>query len=152
MSCPTATAWPISSRCWASSPPKFRFSTLPAWDCLPYDRVSPSADTSARRLAALGGLIAHRKKPHAAIVLVTANAMLQKVAPQDVIESLTLFGPRRPASSAWTISPAGWSAMASSGSPTVREVGEYAVRGGILDVFVPDSEAADPARFLRRYA
>lgn len=24
--------------------------TLPGWDCLPYDRVSPSADTSARRL------------------------------------------------------------------------------------------------------
>jgi transcription-repair coupling factor (superfamily II helicase) len=23
--------------------------TLPGWDCLPYDRVSPSADTSARR-------------------------------------------------------------------------------------------------------
>ncbi|MGO7624167.1 hypothetical protein ACC687_39630, partial [Rhizobium ruizarguesonis] len=63
--------------------------TLPAWDCLPYDRVSPSAATSARRLAALGGLLAPRKKPHAAIVLVTANAMLQKVAPQDVIESLT---------------------------------------------------------------
>ncbi len=34
------------------------------------------------------GLIAHHHKPHAAIVLVTVNAMLQKVAPQDVIESL----------------------------------------------------------------
>ncbi|MGO8366757.1 hypothetical protein, partial [Rhizobium johnstonii] len=30
--------------------------TLPAWACLPYDRVSPSAATSARRLAALGGI------------------------------------------------------------------------------------------------
>ena len=48
----------------------------------------PSADTSARRLAALSGLIAHAKKPHAAIVLVTVNAVLQKMAPQDVIESL----------------------------------------------------------------
>src|SRR5262245_48628138 len=62
--------------------------TLPAWDCLPYDRVSPSSDTSARRLTALSGLIAHHRKPHAAIVLVTVNAMLQKVAPQEVIESL----------------------------------------------------------------
>src|SRR5262245_57940371 len=38
--------------------------TLPAWDCLPYDRVSPSSDTSARRLAAFAGLIAHHRKPH----------------------------------------------------------------------------------------
>ncbi|WP_112941648.1 MULTISPECIES: transcription-repair coupling factor [unclassified Rhizobium] len=117
--------------------------TLPAWDCLPYDRVSPSADTSARRLAALGGLIAHRKKPHAAIVLVTVNAMLQKVAPQDVIESLTFSA--RPGNQvrmddvAGRLERNGFDRVA-----TVREVGEYAVRGGILDVFVPGSE--EPVR------
>src|SRR5699024_10865266 len=59
-----------------------------ACDCLPYDRVSPSAHVSARRLATLSGLIHHQKKPHPAIVLVTVNAMLQKMAPRDVIESL----------------------------------------------------------------
>lgn len=117
--------------------------TLPAWDCLPYDRVSPSADTSARRLAALGGLIAHRKKPHAAIVLVTANAMLQKVAPQDIIESLTfsarLGNQLRMDDLAGRLERNGFERVA-----TVREVGEYAVRGGILDVFVPGSE--EPVR------
>ena len=54
--------------------------TLPAWDCLPYDRVSPSADVSARRLAALSGLISLYLKPHPAIVLLTAGgerALLQ---------------------------------------------------------------------------
>ncbi|MEX2743894.1 transcription-repair coupling factor [Rhizobium mongolense] len=117
--------------------------TLPAWDCLPYDRVSPSADTSARRLAALSGLIAHRKKPHAAIVLVTVNAMLQKVAPQDVIESLAFSA--RPGNQirmddlAGRLERNGFDRVA-----TVREVGEYAVRGGILDVFVPGSE--EPVR------
>ena len=30
--------------------------TFPAWDCLPYDRVSPNADTSATRMAALAAL------------------------------------------------------------------------------------------------
>ena len=65
--------------------PEIPVLTLPAWDCLPYDRVSPSADTSARRLTALSGLVAHAKKPHAAIVLVTVNAMLQKVAPSEEI-------------------------------------------------------------------
>ncbi|MET0359535.1 MAG: transcription-repair coupling factor, partial [Pararhizobium sp.] len=64
--------------------------TLPGWDCLPYDRVSPSADVSARRLSALSALIAHARKPHPAIVLVTVNAALQKMAPKDVIEGLAV--------------------------------------------------------------
>lgn len=123
--------------------PEIPVLTLPAWDCLPYDRVSPSADTSARRLAALGGLIAHHRKPHAAIVLVTVNAMLQKVAPQEIIESLAFSA--RPGNTvrmddiAGRLERNGFDRVA-----TVREVGEYAVRGGILDVFVPGSE--EPVR------
>ncbi|ASW06594.1 transcription-repair coupling factor [Rhizobium sp. 11515TR] len=123
--------------------PEIPVLTLPAWDCLPYDRVSPSSDTSARRLAALSGLIAHYRKPHAAIVLVTVNAMLQKVAPQDIIESLAFSA--RPGNQvrmddiAARLERNGFDRVA-----TVREVGEYAVRGGILDVFVPGTE--EPVR------
>lgn len=123
--------------------PEIPVLTLPAWDCLPYDRVSPSSDTSARRLAALSGLIAYHRKPHAAIVLVTVNAMLQKVAPQDVIESLAFSA--RPGNQvrmddiAGRLERNGFDRVA-----TVREVGEYAVRGGILDVFVPGTE--EPVR------
>ncbi|OCJ06139.1 transcription-repair coupling factor [Agrobacterium sp. 13-626] len=123
--------------------PEIPVLTLPAWDCLPYDRVSPSSDTSARRLAALSGLIAYHRKPHAAIVLVTVNAMLQKVAPQDVIESLAFSA--RPGNQvrmddiAGRLGRNGFDRVA-----TVREVGEYAVRGGILDVFVPGTE--EPVR------
>ncbi len=117
--------------------------TLPGWDCLPYDRVSPSADTSARRLATLSGLIAHAKKPHPAIVLVTVNAALQKMVPQEVIESLAFSA--RPGNTirmddvAARLARNGFERVA-----TVREVGEYAVRGGILDVFVPGSD--EPVR------
>jgi transcription-repair coupling factor (superfamily II helicase) len=117
--------------------------TLPGWDCLPYDRVSPSADTSARRLATLSGLIAHAKKPHPAIVLVTVNAALQYMAPQEVIESLAFSA--RPGNTirmddvAARLGRNGFERVA-----TVREVGEYAVRGGILDVFVPGSD--EPVR------
>ena len=123
--------------------PEIPVLTLPAWDCLPYDRVSPSSDTSARRLAALSGLIAYHRKPHAAIVLVTVNAMLQKVAPQDVIESLAFSA--RPGNQvrmddiAGRLERNGFDRVA-----TVREVGEFAVRGGILDVFVPGTE--EPVR------
>ena len=123
--------------------PEIPVLTLPAWDCLPYDRVSPSSDTSARRLAALSGLIAHHRKPHAAVVLVTVNAMLQKVAPQDIIESLAFSA--RPGNQvrmddiASRLERNGFDRVA-----TVREVGEFAVRGGILDVFVPGTE--EPVR------
>ena len=123
--------------------PEIPVLTLPAWDCLPYDRVSPSSDTSARRLAALSGLIAYHRKPHAAIVLVTVNAMLQRVAPQEIIESLAFSA--RPGNQlrmddiAGRLERNGFERVA-----TVREVGEFAVRGGILDVFVPGTE--EPVR------
>ncbi|EPR22288.1 transcription-repair coupling factor [Agrobacterium sp. TS43] len=123
--------------------PDIPVMTLPAWDCLPYDRVSPSADTSARRLAALSGLIAHAKKPHPAIVLVTVNAMLQKMAPRDIIESLGFSAKPgnqiRMEEIAARLERNGFDRVA-----TVREVGEFAVRGGILDVFVPGTE--EPVR------
>ncbi|NKN37698.1 transcription-repair coupling factor [Agrobacterium sp. a22-2] len=123
--------------------PEIPVLTLPAWDCLPYDRVSPSADVSARRLAALTGLIAHAKKPHAGIVLVTVNALLQRLAPAEIIESLAFSA--RPGNQvrmddiAARLERNGFDRVA-----TVREVGEFAVRGGILDVFVPGSE--EPVR------
>jgi transcription-repair coupling factor (superfamily II helicase) len=123
--------------------PEIPVLSLPAWDCLPYDRVSPSADVSARRLTAISGLIALAQKPHAAIVLVTVNAMLQKLVPSDVIESLAFSA--RPGNQvrmddiAARLERNGFDRVA-----TVREVGEFAVRGGILDVFVPGSE--EPVR------
>jgi transcription-repair coupling factor (superfamily II helicase) len=123
--------------------PDIPVMTLPAWDCLPYDRVSPSADVSARRLSALSGLISHARKPHAAIVLVTVNAMLQKIAPAEIIESLAFSA--KPGSQirmddiAARLERNGFDRVS-----TVREVGEFAVRGGILDVFVPGTE--EPVR------
>ncbi|WP_292322975.1 hypothetical protein, partial [Mesorhizobium sp.] len=62
---------------------------LPAWDCLPYDRVSPGADAAARRLDALSAIIALAKKPHRAVILTTANALLQRIPPAGLIEAQT---------------------------------------------------------------
>ena len=50
---------------------------FPAWDCLPYDRVSPVADIVARRLATLARLIQPITKP--LVLLTTVNAVLQRV-------------------------------------------------------------------------
>jgi transcription-repair coupling factor (superfamily II helicase) len=56
--------------------PELDVVRFPAWDCLPYDRVSPSADILAKRLAVLAQLIKPTGKPF--ILLTTINAILQR--------------------------------------------------------------------------
>jgi transcription-repair coupling factor (superfamily II helicase) len=65
----------------AFADPRLPVLELPAWDCLPYDRVSPGSDAAARRLDALAGIIALRKSPHRAVILTTVNALLQRMPP-----------------------------------------------------------------------
>lgn len=110
--------------------------SIPGWDCLPYDRVSPSADAAAMRLSALSGLIAHQARPHAAIVLISVNALMQKMPPRSVLDGLGFVA--KPGNQikmddlAQRLAANGFDRV-----PTVREVGEYAIRGGILDAYVP---------------
>lgn len=109
---------------------------LPAWDCLPYDRVSPGSDAAARRLDALTAMIALARKPHRAIVLTTANALLQRVPPAELLEAQTFHA--RPGNQLDMNKLI--SRLENSGFgrvPTVRDVGEFAVRGGILDLYAP---------------
>lgn len=112
--------------------------SLPAWDCLPYDRVSPSSEAAARRLSAMNALIAHAENPHAAIVLVSVNAVLQKMPPRSAIGNLGFHASAgnqiRMDDLAQRLADNGFERV-----PTVREVGEFAIRGGILDAFVPGS-------------
>ncbi|MFZ2102402.1 MAG: transcription-repair coupling factor, partial [Oricola sp.] len=114
---------------------------FPAWDCLPYDRVSPSADVSARRLAAMTRIVELRKKPVPTVILTTANAILQRMPlPEAIASQMILAKPGRHARMddiLATLATAGFERV-----PTVREVGEYAVRGGILDIFAPGTPEA----------
>ncbi len=113
---------------------------LPAWDCLPYDRVSPGADAAARRLDALAKMNALREAPHSAVILTTANALLQRVPPGDAIAAQRFSA--RPGNRidmselSLRLEGHGFDRVA-----TVREVGEYAVRGGIIDLFAPGDDA-----------
>jgi len=107
---------------------------FPGWDCLPYDRVSPNADISATRMATLAGLV--HGMPSQFILLTTLGAASQRIPPRDVLRT------------------AAWSATVGSRvdekalreflvrmgfvqSPTVMEPGDYAVRGGIIDIYPP---------------
>ena len=114
---------------------------LPAWDCLPYDRVSPRRALVGRRLAALGRILA--APSHGRLILTTVSALLQRVPPRaflkgagkelapgtrlepdDLVRELERFGFNR--------------------IETVTEPGEYAVRGGIVDVYL--AGAGGPVR------
>lgn len=114
---------------------------LPAWDCLPYDRVSPGSDAAARRLDALAAIIALKKEPHRAVVLTTVNALLQRIPPVAAIEAQAFRA--KPGNQVEMnaliarLETSGFERV-----PTVRDLGEFAVRGGILDLYAPGSPEA----------
>ena len=114
--------------------------SIPAWDCLPYDRVSPNPEIVARRLEGLTRLAAGEFD---GIVLTTVSAMLQRVPPRQGFRDSLLTG--KPGDQV----PQGRFALyfqrnGYRRAATVREPGEYAFRGGIIDVFSPG--AAQPFR------
>lgn len=108
--------------------------TFPAWDSLPYDRVSPNAEVSAQRMSALYDLLQPSKGPR--VVFTTANAIIQRVPDRGSVRERT-WGAA--AGNVVSMEKLGaW--LATNGferTATVREVSEYAVRGGIVDLWAP---------------
>jgi len=117
--------------------------TLPAWDCLPYDRVPPRHDVMAARLATLSALAARDGDAAPALVVTTASAALQRLpTPEIVAASHYTAWPGDTLDTGLLIA-----FLLENGylrTDTVREPGEFAVRGGIIDVFPPSTE--DPLR------
>jgi transcription-repair coupling factor (superfamily II helicase) len=108
--------------------------TFPAWDCLPYDRVSPNADISAARMATLAALV--HGAPSRFVLLTTINAATQFVPARDVLREAA-FGARvgdrvdEAALRGFLVR------MGFTQAPSVTEPGDYAIRGGIIDIFPP---------------
>ncbi len=116
--------------------PNVEVMTFPAWDCLPYDRVSPDSDIEARRIATLARLAHAKGGKSAIIVLTTVNAALQRVPPLESIrKAATRLTAGGRVSMDQVIQRLDASGFYRTG--TVMEPGEYAVRGGILDLFAP---------------
>ena len=69
--------------------PSLPFLEFPAWDCLPYDRVSPNSDVTGRRLHTLIRLNSRkdRKISTPLIVLTTVNAVLQRVPSRTLFKN-----------------------------------------------------------------
>jgi transcription-repair coupling factor (superfamily II helicase) len=163
--------------------PDLAVLTFPAWDCLPYDRVSPNGEITSRRIDTLTRLAARAASPRPSpsppagegarptakskpslqaeevardsrrvgaaagsgqvFVLTTVNAVVQRVPPRQLFDGRVL-----------TVGPGGrigldrlQSFFRNNGytrTDTVREPGEFAIRGGIVDLY--PSGAAQPVR------
>ncbi|MEK9754875.1 MAG: transcription-repair coupling factor, partial [Rhodospirillaceae bacterium] len=112
---------------------------FPAWDCLPYDRVSPNSGIVGRRLECLGRLAGDAGKG-GRIILATVSGVLQRVPAPTVLAATTVelkAGARiDPGEMIRALDHAGYRR-----AETVMEPGEFAMRGGIVDVFPPATEA-----------
>jgi transcription-repair coupling factor (superfamily II helicase) len=127
------------SRALAFFGPDIQVMEFPAWDCLPYDRVSPNAAVVAQRMTVLSRLTRVMGRDRPSILLTTVNAALQRVPTRDFV-----------ATHALSVAPGNVIGMQGiidwlelNGfvrASTVREPGDYAVRGGILDLYPPGME------------
>lgn len=115
--------------------PVIRF---PAWDCLPYDRVSPNADVAAARMATLAALV--HGMPKSFVLLTTMNAATQRIPARCVLTEAAFR-----AQVGYRIDEVALRnflvRMGFTQAPTVMEPGDYAIRGGIIDIFPPGHAA-----------
>ena len=116
--------------------PELGLLQFPAWDCLPYDRVGPMAEIVAKRLATLTDLATEQKRKAPALVLTTVNAILQRVPPRDTIAETQLkLAPGNVIATDRILDFLTANGFLRTG--TVVDPGDFAVRGGIIDLFPP---------------
>ena len=110
---------------------------FPSWETLPHERLSPGVDTVGARLAVLRRLAFPNDEP-LRVVVTTVRSLLQPMAPDLArIEPITL-----------TVgAEVGFEDviqrlvdLAYTRVDMVGKRGEFAVRGGILDIFPPTAE------------
>ncbi|MCC6270672.1 MAG: transcription-repair coupling factor, partial [Microbacteriaceae bacterium] len=134
----------------ASTIPNAEILDFPAWETLPHERLSPSAETVGKRIFALRRLHQWQSEGddrHPIIVVASVRAALQPLVPGLAgIEPVAL-----------TVGGRGYNfaeiserlvALAYTRVDMVTRRGEFAVRGGILDVFAPTDDHPVRADFF----
>ncbi len=114
---------------------------VPGWDCQPYDRVSPSAAIASRRMTAFARLARSKSSAQQPrVIATTVDCLLQRVPPRAKIAADTFSA--APGNVVEMDLLTHW--LAGNGflrASTVREAGEFAQRGGIVDLFAPSMPA-----------
>ncbi len=118
--------------------PELRCALFPDWETLPYDTFSPHQDLISERLATLWRLYCHGSQRDMAdgadVVIIPATTALYRLAPPSFLAGYTFhFKVRQKLDEAQLkaqLTLAGYSHVTQVVSP-----GEYAVRGGLIDLF-----------------
>jgi len=119
--------------------PELEIFAFPAWDCLPYDRSSPSLRATSERLATLHAL--QRKASRPQLLVTTVNAATQRtLTPFRIRQLVAHLAPGE------RIDLERLNALLQANgygrTETVRDPGEFAVRGGLVDLFPAGEEQA----------
>lgn len=114
---------------------------LEAWDCLPYDRASPSRDVMGRRMAVLARLAEPGDRPR--ILVAPVQALLQRIPPARAMSEAFLelaCGERLDRGGLETFAHRTGYVF----DDRIDEPGEIAIRGGVVDIF--PAAAGGPVR------
>lgn len=118
--------------------PDIEVLLLPAWDCLPYDRASPSREVMGRRMAVLGTLAEPSNGPR--LLVASVEALLQRVPPASVLKTAFLHLRKGD-----VLDREGFRAFAARTGyvcdDRIDEPGEVAILGAVVDVFPAAADA-----------
>ena len=114
--------------------PKLDVLKFPAWDTVPYDRVSPNVNIVAQRVETLTEIVTNPNPKKPRVIIASIGSLIQKLPPQKIfLNSVRLVKVGGKLSFNDFIHYA-----ALNGYNRVEQViepGEYAVRGDIIDIF-----------------
>jgi len=115
--------------------PDIEVLQFPSWDCLPYDRISPSRTIAAKRAGCLHKL-QHLDGDKTTILVTTINALSQKVPPRAIMGKAGLRLVPGEQIKREDLEQY-FSMNGYTRASTVIEPGDYALRGSLVDVFPP---------------
>jgi transcription-repair coupling factor (superfamily II helicase) len=123
-------------RALAGFAPEAEVLVLPPWDCLPYDRASPSAELMGRRMRVLGRLARRADGPR--WLVTSPDAAVQRLPPPPGEHAFLALGRARRLDRdeiASFAALAGYRAV-----DRVDEPGEIVLQGEVVDIFPADAE------------
>ena len=111
---------------------------FPAWETLPFERVSPGIETMGRRLRTVWRLLHGLADQRPAVVVAPVRSLLQRLGPYvETVEPLVVTK-GQVCDQAVIVE---WLGMAGyRREPQVEHRGEFAVRGSIVDLFPPSAD------------
>ncbi|OXE36284.1 MAG: transcription-repair coupling factor [Phenylobacterium zucineum] len=123
--------------------PGLEIVVFPSWDCLPYDRIGPSAGVAAERMTTLARLGQGISGPRPTLLVTTIPAMIQRTPPLSAVRDATYSAKVGHVVEIKSLERY-FAINGYQRASTVSERGEFAIRGGVIDVFPPNAE--EPVR------